>query len=113
MGEPAASAAFAVVRDVAASWATYPSWGLGRDGRHVPGLILHAAGPTDEGVRTVDVWATRQQWRDHQRRCDEVLPSGLTVPPTTRELVVVHLVTDLTREGVDRATDQGGPESCR
>jgi hypothetical protein len=51
-----ADAAFAVVFDVAATWHGYCRMRPDDADRDVPGLIVHAAGPTSEGVRTIDVW---------------------------------------------------------
>lgn len=56
----------ALVQDIASSWDQYE-----RTGRHlmdpVPdGLILHLAGPTDEGFRIIDVWDSEASWRNFQ-----------------------------------------------
>ena len=75
--------AFVVVQDVAASWATYPGCDLAR----ADGLLLHAAGPTDEGFRTVDVWTSEEAYRRHV----DCWPPGLAVPPVVRSLYAVDL----------------------
>jgi hypothetical protein len=60
--------AFAVVRDVPASWTVYLE-GADELGRQAPqGLLAHAAGPTDEGFRVVDVWASRSEWEQFRDR---------------------------------------------
>lgn len=90
-------AAFAVVLDVAATWHDYRrTWPEAAD-RDVPGLIVHAAGPTSEGFRTIDVWTSRAAW---QRNRYDVEPmfEGLLVPPVVRELHVDHLVCPADRE---------------
>ncbi|MEO5900346.1 MAG: hypothetical protein ABIR68_09465 [Ilumatobacteraceae bacterium] len=87
-------AAFAIVRDVAASWHDYAGLrDIVGDGG-APGLILHAAGATDGGFRTIDVWADQVRWRAEQRRLDVVL-SSLAVPPVPRHFHVRHLVVRL------------------
>ena len=51
--------AYAVVQDVPASWADYEV--VAGIGEPLPdGLILHVAGPTDEGFRTIEVWDSRE-----------------------------------------------------
>jgi hypothetical protein len=84
-------AAFAVVRDVAATWQDYHRMSPETADTEVPGLIVHAAGPTSEGFRTIDVWASRAAW---ERNRLEVEPTceGLLAPPVVRELHVDHLV---------------------
>lgn len=92
-------AAFAVVHDVAASWHDYADLhDIVEDGS-APGLIVHAAGATDGGFRTIDVWAGEVLWRAQQRRVDAVL-SSLAVPPVPRHFHVRHLVVRL--PGADR-----------
>jgi hypothetical protein len=109
---PTRPAAYVVVRDIAASWASYPSWGLARDGEEVPGLLLHAAGPTDEGVRTVEVWSSPEHCRSHDEAHGPGVPAGLAVPPTERALVVLHLATAPPAQDPDRPPDHGGPPPC-
>jgi hypothetical protein len=89
-------AAFAVVSDVAATWHDYHRMWPGTD-REVPGLIVHAAGMTAEGFRTIDVWASRAAW---QRNRLEVEPTveGLLAPPVVRLLHVDHLVHHVDRD---------------
>jgi hypothetical protein len=51
--------AYAVVQDIPASWADYEV--VAGIGEPLPdGLILHVAGPTDEGFRTIEVWESRE-----------------------------------------------------
>jgi hypothetical protein len=53
---------YALVGDIAASWERYA--GLVRLLRHAPsGLLLHVAGPTDEGFRIIEVWESEDAWR--------------------------------------------------
>jgi hypothetical protein len=78
---------YAVVRDVAASWEQYPLLAEAIADPLPAELILHLAGPTDEGFRTIEVWETREGW---QRWCDErpadTLSRSLAAPPMLREL---------------------------
>ena len=82
---------YVVVQDMPASWEAYAP--LASAMEVVPeGLILHVAGPTDEGIRTVDVWRTRGAW---QRFCSGgVAPalSGLASTRTLRELVALNTI---------------------
>jgi hypothetical protein len=63
-------------------------------GDHAPrGLILHVAGPSDGGWRTIDVWETKADSRRYE--LDQLVPalrrSGLT-RPRPAELAVHHLL---------------------
>jgi len=78
---------YAVVRDVPASWQHYPLVAAAIADPVPAELILHLAGPTDEGFRTIDVWETREAW---QRWCDDrpadALSRSLSAPATRRGL---------------------------
>ncbi len=54
--------AYAVVRDVAASWEQYQCVAAAMGEPAPAGLILHVAGPTEEGFRTIDLWESEQAW---------------------------------------------------
>jgi hypothetical protein len=54
--------AYAVVRDVAASWEQYQRVAAAMGEPAPAGLILHVAGPTEEGFRTIDLWESEQAW---------------------------------------------------
>jgi hypothetical protein len=53
---------YVVVEDVAASWENYDSYAQALESVAPPGLIVHAAGPTDEGFRIVGVWESEAAW---------------------------------------------------
>jgi len=54
--------AYVFVQDVAASWEQYER-AVGALADPAPsGLIVHVAGPTDEGVRIIDVWESKESW---------------------------------------------------
>ncbi len=49
------------VTDLPATWADYePPRGL--LAAAAQGLIIFVAGPTEEGIRTVELWSTRDAW---------------------------------------------------
>ena len=89
MDEQPTDRAFAVVQDVAASWADYA---LVRAALPATGveLVVHIAGPTDEGFRTIDVWCSEAAWHQHRPRLDQAF-EHLTSPPVVRTLRVDHL----------------------
>ena len=53
---------YALVRDIPASWEQYQ--GIARSIERVPaGLLLCVAGPTDEGIRIIEIWDSEVAWR--------------------------------------------------
>jgi hypothetical protein len=87
--------AYAFVEDIPASWEQYEPVDAAIADPVPQGLILHAAGPTDEGVRTIEVWESREAWR----RFRDGRPAAETgSPPTLRELHALHLVRGGARE---------------
>ena len=87
---------YAVVQDIAASWHYYEQVAAALVETAPAGLILHAAGPTDEGVRVIAIWETETAW---QRFCTERLAPAIAAlggparpQPTVRELHPAHLV---------------------
>ena len=59
---------YVVVEDVAATWEQYAPIADALSGSVPPGLILHAAGPTDEGFRIVEVWQNERARRRFSER---------------------------------------------
>ena len=53
---------YAFVEDIAASWERYERFAAAFDGPSPDGLLLHAAGPTDEGFRIIGVWESEAAW---------------------------------------------------
>lgn len=81
--------AYAVVQDVPASWEHYEPLAEAIDNPVPDGLLFHAAGPTDEGFRTIDVWESEEAWK----RFSEALPTEpLLAPPVLRELQALNTV---------------------
>jgi hypothetical protein len=62
---------YVVVEDVAASWEHYRRVADALAGPPPSGLIVHAAGPTDEGFRIVGVWESEHAWRTFAERLDD------------------------------------------
>ncbi len=88
---------YAFVQDVPATWETYRTI-AGSLAKGCPeGLVVHAAGPTDEGFRMIGIWDSRElcdRFRDE--RLSKILASltcGTRSQPTYRELRVAHLIT--------------------
>jgi hypothetical protein len=85
---------YALVHDVAASWERYAA--IARSVGHAPpGLLLHVAGPTDEGFRIIEVWESETAWRqfapDLEAAFATVDPS-VGRSPIVRDLHGVHLI---------------------
>lgn len=100
---------YALVQDVPASWERYQSLAAAIAEPVPAGLILHVAGQTDEGFRTIEVWETREAWERFEAGLHArgvVLDQGALVAPTLRELDVLDLVRpaedSLAREGAGR-----------
>jgi hypothetical protein len=71
---------YVVVEDVAASWEQYSRVATALEGSP-DGLIMHAAGPTDEGYRMVGVWESEDAWARFSR---ELVTSYEPVPHSSR-----------------------------
>lgn len=86
-----AAMSYVVVEDVAASWERYERFAAALAGPAPAGLIVHAAGPTDEGFRIVGVWESEEAWL---RFSDLVgLEEGSSEPPQVlRALRPAHIV---------------------
>jgi hypothetical protein len=85
---------YALVNDIPISWATYEEVAaVALD--HLPdGLIIHVAGPTDEGVRLIDIWESERAYRlFREERLIPLLASRTSSPAISifRDLHVRHL----------------------
>lgn len=88
--------AYAFVQDVASSWEQYERIIAAMAETAPSGLILHVAGPTDEGFRIIDVWESEKAWQRFE--ADSLAPTiaalgGPARPePTFRDLYSAHVV---------------------
>jgi len=84
---------YAFVEDVAASWEHYGRFAQAFEGPPPEGLVLHAAGPTDEGFRIIAVWETEAAWnRFRADRLGDDAEAVAHVPPVFRDLRPAHVV---------------------
>ena len=84
---------YAVVRDIPASWEHYAVLASAFVDPLPEGLILHVAGPTDEGFRTIEIWDAREAWRRWNKdRGQSALLQDLAAPPALRELDAIAAV---------------------
>lgn len=77
---------YVLVEDVAASWEQYEQLAAPLREATPAGLILHAAGRTDEGFRIVEVWESEAAWRRFADLLDD------DAPHVVRALVPEHIV---------------------
>jgi hypothetical protein len=90
---PSADMTYAFVEDVAASWEHYARFADALEGATPDGLVLHAAGPTDEGYRIIAVWESEEAWeRFRAARLGPDAASVSQIPPTFRALRPAHVV---------------------
>ena len=85
---------YAVIEDVPASWERYEV--IARAVVRRPrGLLLHVAGPTEEGFRIIEIWESEEAWQAFAHTFHAALE---TVDPAVgtravgRDLRAVHLV---------------------
>lgn len=77
---------YAVVQDIPASWEHYQPLAAAIAECVPEGLILHVAGPTDEGFRTIDIWETQEAWELFRRQ----RLTGARVRETTSALLTLR-----------------------
>ena len=94
---------YAVVQDVPASWEHYASYAAALDGEPA-GLVVHAAGPTDEGFRMIDVWESRAAW--HRFRTERLEPMSRSASAAAR------LARARARARRRRSERRLGPSDC-
>jgi hypothetical protein len=85
---------YVFVEDTAASWEHYQRFAACITNPVPQGLIVHVAGPTDEGFRVIAMWETES---DFQRFLAERLEPAATgeragPEPTFRDLHPAHVV---------------------
>jgi hypothetical protein len=97
---------YAFVQDIPATWGSYQEVADALEACAPDGLLLHVAGPTDEGFRMIGVWDSREPWDrfrdDRLGAILEKIAGGSRLRPTIRELNVAHL---LSGTAVRRAPD--------
>jgi len=87
---------YAFVEDIAASWEHYAELAAALDGPPPDGLLLHVAGPTDEGFRIIGVWESEAAWgRFCKDRLGREAVAG-ELPATVRVLRPAHVVRGVT-----------------
>ena len=89
--------AHAHVTDVPQSWESYERVSAALGTEPVDGLIVHAAGRTDEGFRIIEVWETKEAWqRFRAGLLQDVLGEqpghAAAIEPAVRELDVERLL---------------------
>ena len=87
---------YACVQDVASSWEQYQGVAAELVDPPPDGLILHAAGPTDEGVPIIDVWESEEAWQRYRSERLDPAIAALDGPgrprPTFRDLHPEHIL---------------------
>jgi hypothetical protein len=88
--------AYAFVQDIASSWEQYEQVTAQLIEPAPEGLILHVAGPTDEGFRIIGIWESEQAWRRFQTERVQPAVAALGGPnrpePTFRDVEAAHVV---------------------
>lgn len=79
---------YALIEDVPASWDGYAVIER-RLGERPPGLVVHVAGPTDEGFRIIEVWESEADWLRFAREME--LAIGSIDPFVVRRTVIRDL----------------------
>lgn len=103
---------YAVVQDVPASWNAY-LLGAQQHEQMPEGLLLHAAGPTDEGFRVIDVWESQADWEHFRDRQPPGTTDGSLAPQlnrsTLRDLEVHDLYLTSSMRHVDTEPPRDAP----
>jgi hypothetical protein len=88
--------AYAIVQDIASSWEHYERVAAGLTDPAPPGLIVHLAGPTDEGFRVIAIWENETAWQAFRAERLQTAIAALGGPsrpePTLRDLHATHVV---------------------
>lgn len=83
---------YAFVQDIAATWEQYEQLAAAIAARP-EGLVIHVAGPTDEGFRIIGVWESEAAWARFEAERQREHASGAPPTPTTfRALQPKHVV---------------------
>jgi hypothetical protein len=104
---------YAVVEDVPASWHDYERVSAAAVEPVPTGLILHVAGPTDEGIRVIEVWDGERAWKCF--RAERLAPMLAALGNTTgqqprfRDLHALHLVLGVPAQSYCKESERGNP----
>ncbi len=108
---------YAIVEDIAASWERYAAVAAAIADPTVPGLILYAAGATDEGVRVIAVCEDAEAWESFRRErlapAVALLQEAPVPPPAVRELEAAHLVVAPVGATIAIRSSRGGQTQGR
>lgn len=86
------SVPYALVQEVLAGWEHYAPLAAALSDPVPNGLLLHVAGPTLVGFRTIEVWESQEAWLRFARERLTKLLAALPMPPLVRHLDVRELV---------------------
>ena len=99
---------YACVQDIPATWDTYLGIAEALETPAPAGLVLHVAGPTDEGFRMIGIWDARETWdrfrHDRLRSIYERIAAGSHIRPTYRELHIAHQLSG--HRGLDTTKEE-------
>lgn len=87
---------YAFVQDIPATWDTYIGIAEVLGASAPEGLVIHVAGPTEEGFRMIGIWDSREAWHRFRDDCLDTILQDLgsesRLQPTCRELDIAHLL---------------------
>ena len=79
---------YAIVEDIAASWERYVAAAEAIVDPAPSGLILYAAGATDEGIRIIGVWEHADAWE--RFRAERLSPALAALPGPAPPLAAIR-----------------------
>ena len=82
---------YAFVQDIAATWEQYEHLAAAIAVRP-EGLVIHVAGPTDEGFRIIGVWESEAAWERFEAERQREHAIAPPTPTTFRALQPRHVV---------------------
>ena len=82
---------YAFVQDIAATWEQYEHLANAIAARP-DGLVIHVAGPTDEGFRIIGVWESEAAWERFEAETQREYASAPPTRTTFRALQPKHVV---------------------
>lgn len=104
---------YAFVQDIASTWEHYERFAAATIDPSRTSLILHVAGPTEEGFRIIEVWETERAWQRFQAERLKPAIAALGGPArprqTFRDLHVAHVVLGPRRDAMSRTHDMHKP----